>query len=237
MQIGPDRPSGGRAKLVIVGALAGVLVVGSLVTAAYALGSRAATNRAVNVLIGAGVMTPFPDGFRADAPATRGTVALALHRSIPRIAVQEDLDNLGASSGLTDIGDVVFRIDGAPHKQQGVLISVQMQLDHDNGFGSGCLATFELTRNHSSVDLGRWEQEYYAGASGEEKNVSFSFFLLQSTNTTATYHLLASNTCTQTLFTDEEIMTAQSFPLTGGGGVFKPISIAKRGNLVARHDA
>ena len=216
-----------RTKLVALCA-AGALVLSPAAAVAghhVVAVAKTPTSNAVAAVLGSGVMTKFPNGFRQKDAATRGTVALALQRSIPRLAVQNSLDSLAASSGLTEIGSVRLKIDGAPGHRQGVLLSVQMQLDHDNPLPSGCNASFEFTHDMSPGVVGTWSQELYVsgtGDSGEEDNIAFSVYTVQPTAKSFNYHLLASNSCTQTLFTDEDIMTAQSFPLGGNGKTVPP---------------
>ncbi len=224
-------------KFGVVCALVGALVAGPLVLGAYALGSKVATNRATAAVVGAGVMTNFPDGFRPNDVVTRGSLATALLRSIPRLATASFDGNATAGSS-TELDTVDLRIDGAPHKIQGVLISVQLQLDHDNNLSSGCTPSFSLTKNASPKVIGGWSQEEYGGTgSGLELNVAFSVFVQQSTNTKATYHLRFSNPCTATLFVDEGMMTAQSFPLTGAGTAVKgPTSLSRHRSLFPQHD-
>jgi S-layer homology domain len=221
---------------VVAAAFVGALVATPLAAIATKLVSRETTNKAVSAVVGAGVMTKFPDGFRPNSAATRGTLALALHRAIPRLGVQPDLDSLAASSAFTDIGGVRMRIDGASHKVQGVLLSVQIQLDHDNALGSNCNASFQITRDADPTVLGSWSQELYLGpATGEEDNIAFSIFTTQATNTTDRYHLLAANSCTQTLFTDLDMYTAQSFPFAGNGAALKAAA-ARVDVTTPRHD-
>jgi hypothetical protein len=217
-------------------AIVGALVVASLAVGAYAL-ATAATNRAINAMIGSGVMTKFSNGFRPNDPATRGDVALALHRSIPRIAVKVGLGTLDPAAVSVNLGDVTLKIDGAAGKVQGVLVNVQMQLDHDSPVASGCFPTWQLTKDASATILGSWTQELYSGpATGEEDNVAFSFFVTQPTNTKAVYHLLGSNPCSETLFADGGIMTAQNFPLGGKGKAQVAAAPVAQHPVSAHHD-
>ena len=233
---GTELRAGSRARFGVVCALVGALVAGPLVMGAYALGSKVAANRATSAIVGAGVMTNFPDGFRPNDVVTRGSLATALLRSIPRLATAS-FDGSATAGSSTELDTVDLRIDGARHKIQGVLISVQLQLDHDNSLSAGCVPSFSLTKNASPKVVGSWSQEEYGGTgSGLELNVAFSVFVQQSTNTKATYHLRFSNPCTAALFVDEGMMTAQSFPLTGAGTAVKgPVSLTKDGNLLS-HD-
>ena len=234
---GTEQRTGSRVRFGVMCALVGALVAGPLVVGAYALGSKVATNRAVSAIVGAGVMTTFPDGFRPNDVVTRGALATALLRSIPRLATASFDGNADAGSSV-ELDTVDLRIDGARHKIQGVLISVQLQLDHDNSLSGGCTPSFSLTRNASPMVIGGWSQEEYGGTgSGLELNVAFSIFVKQSTNTKATYHLRFSNPCTSALFVDEGMMTAQSFPLTGAGTAVKATaSLTRHGNLFPQHD-
>jgi hypothetical protein len=218
-------------------AIVGVIVVASLVGGAYALGATAATNRAIDAIVDAGVMTKFANGFRPNDPATRGDVALALHRSIPRIAVQTSLGDMNIADDSVNIGNVTLKVDGAAGKDQGVLVSVQMQLDHDTAVASGCFPSWELTKGASATVLATWSQEIYSGpANGEEDNIAFTMFVTQPTNTKGVYHLLGSNPCDQTLYTDEDIMTAQSFPLNGQGKAQVAAAIFAQHSALRRHD-
>ena len=230
-----DLRAGSRARFGVVCALVGALVAGPLVVGAYALGSKVATNRAISAVVGAGVMANFPDGFRPNDVVTRGSLATALLRSIPRLATAS-FDGSATAGSSTELDTVDLRIDGTPHKIQGVLISVQLQLDHDNSLSAGCTPSFSFTKNASPKVVGGWSQEEYGGTgSGLELNVAFSVFVTQSTNTKATYHLRFTNPCTAALFVDEGMMTAQSFPLTGAGTAVKgPASLTK--HLLPQHD-
>jgi hypothetical protein len=223
--------------MIALGAAGALLLapVAALASQGAATTAKSASSKAIAAVLGSGVMTKFPNGFRPNDPATRLQLALALHRSIPRIAVQENLGSLNASSPATNIGDVRIKIDGAPNKLQGVLISVQMQLDHDNALAGNCGASFTLTRDASPSNLDFWSQELYSGpASGEEDNIAWTWFVTQKTQKSSNYHLLASNSCTQTLFTDADMMTAQAFPLAGSG---KPHVAAKaKQSTTPKHD-
>ena len=234
---GTDRRAGSRARFGAVCALVGALVAGPLVAGAYALGAKVAANRAVSAVVGAGVMTSFPDGFRPNDVVTRGSLAQALLRSMPRLATAS-FDGSATAGSSTELDKVDLRVDGAPHKIQGVLISVQLQLDHDSNLSAGCTPSFSLTKNASPKVVGGWSQEEYGGTgSGLELNVAFSLFVQQSTNTKATYHLRFSNPCTATLFVDEGMMTAQSFPLTGTGrAVEGPAAPTTHRSLLPQHD-
>ena len=161
----------------MVCALVGALVAGPLVVGAYALGSKVATNRATSAVVGAGVMANFPDGFRPNDVVTRGSLATALLRSIPRLATAS-FDGSATAGSSTELDTVDLRIDGTPHKIQGVLISVQLQLDHDNSLSAGCTPSFSFTKNASPKVVGGWSQEEYGGTgSGLELNVAFSVFV------------------------------------------------------------
>lgn len=221
----------------MVCALVGALVAGPLVMGAYALGSKAARSRAVSAVVGAGVMTTFPEGFRPNDVVTRRSLAQALLRSIPRLTAAS-FDGSAVAGSSVELDSVDLRIDGVPHKIQGVLISVEMQLDHDNSLSAGCVPSFSLTKDASPKVVGGWSQEEYGGTgSGLELNVAFSVFVMQATNTKATYHLHFSNPCTSALFVDEGMMTAQSFPLTGAGTAVKAsASLTKHGDMFPQHD-
>lgn len=209
-------------RLLAVGAVTALLVPAAAV-AAYSAAplARSAASDAVAAVLGSGVMTKVGGSFNPGAPAKRGDVAVALHRSMPRIAVQPELASLGASTGFVELGSVRIKSDGARGKLQGVLINVQMQLDHDSALAAGCSASWQLTRGAQPTVLGSWSQELYSGpTTGEEDNIAFSFFVTQPTNKFGNYHLLGANSCTQTLFTDLDMMTAQTFPLNGEGKPF-----------------
>lgn len=224
-------------RLVAAGAVAAlVLAPLAVIGANAAVGSaKSASSRAVSAVLGSGVMTKFPNGFRPNDAATREQLALALHRSMPRIAVGGSLASIpnGASNVL--LGDNRIKVDGAPGKRQGVLITVMMQLDHDSPVPS-CTASFALTRNTDPTILGSWSQELYADPdAGMEDNIAFSIFVTQPTNTSHNYHLLGSNNCGQTLFTDQDVWYAQTYPLAGNGKAFPPPAPPKA-PVTPKHD-
>lgn len=232
-----SQPGKTRRRVIALGAAGALLLVpvAAVATQGAATTAKTATSKAIAAVLGSGVMTKFPNGFRPNDPATRAQLALALHRSIPRIAVQESLGSMAASSPATNIGDVRIKIDGAPNKLQGVLISVQMQLDHDNALAGSCGASFALRRDASPNTLRSWSQELYAGpTSGQEDNIAWTWFVTQKTQKSSNYHLFASNSCTQSLFTDEDMMTAQAFPLAGSG---KPhVATKAKDGVTPKHD-
>ena len=237
----PDYPSTrqagrGRRRALVAVTVGALLLAPVAAIASYQVGAAqlSSTSRAVAAVVGAGIMTKSGGSFNGSATVNRSTLALSLHRSIPRIAVQRSLGDLAASSAATDLGQVVLKVDGAKDRLQGVLVSVQMQLDHDNGVASSCNASFQLRRGTSTTSLATWSQELYAGASGEEDNISWSWLVTSKTDTTPHYHLWGANSCTTMLFMDEEIMTAQTFPLNGEGGAYQPAPMV--GTAVAKHD-
>jgi hypothetical protein len=228
-----------RAKYTALAAAGVLLLSPAAAVAGYHVvaAAKSPTTNAISAVLGSGVMTKFPNGFRANDPATRGTVALALQRSIPRLAVQDSLGSLASSTPATEIGSVRLKVDGATGHRQGVLLSVQMQLDHDNALTTSCSASFQFKHDLSPGIVGTWSQELYqtgAGDPGQEDNIAFSVYTTQPTGKSFNYHLLAANSCTQTLFTDEDIMTAQSFPLGGNGKAVPPP--AKVSTKVPQHD-
>jgi hypothetical protein len=134
-----------------------------------------------------------------------------------RLAIQPTLGSMPTSSSDVNLGDVALTTGGKPGTNQLVKIDVYMQLDHDTALGTACGASWRLTRDASNTSLSSWSQELYNGAAAEEHNIVFTFTTTQAAVTTSTYHILGSNSCTQDLFTDEDIVTAEAFPLTGAG--------------------
>jgi hypothetical protein len=227
-----------RRRLRLVAAVsAGALVLTPIAAVAttHVVAAKSVTSKAISAVLGAGVMGKVNGAFRPDRPVNRGLLAVTVHRSSGRLAVQENLGSLNASSGSTELGSVKLKVDGAANKRQGVLVSVQMQLDHDNALASNCGASFTLTKNASPTVLGSWSQELYSGpTSGQEDNIAFSFFAIQDTQTFPNYHLNGSNSCTQALFTDLDIMYAQNFPF-GLNGQANPAPLAPK-QATPKHD-
>jgi hypothetical protein len=145
-----------------------------------------------------------------------------------RLAIGTGLSTITAGSSDVNMGDVALKTGGVPGKNQLVKIEVQMQLDHDSALTTGCSASFRLTRDASVTSLDNWSQELYNGAAAEEHNIAFTWTTTQPAGTTSTYHILGSNSCTQSLFPDEDVVTAEAFPLNGSGaaparaGVHRP---------------
>jgi hypothetical protein len=151
-----------------------------------------------------------------------------------RLAVLASLGDLASAAANVNMGDIALTTGGVPGKNQSVLIEVSMQLDHDSALASGCSASWLLRRDASATNLGSWSQELYNGSPAEEHNIVFSFTTTQPSATTSTYHILGSNSCTQTLFTDEDVVTAQAFPLAGNGA--SPTRPGPEGPSHAGHD-
>ena len=158
----PTRPSTSenngqrrRRRGLLAAGVATVLVVAPATFAVAHAGSiaKSAQTKAIAAVVGAGLMQSTPRGFQPNAPATRGQLALALQRSAPRIALASVGSSVGASSSA-ELGAVRLKIDGAPGKNQAVLLTFNGQLDHDNALSAGCFPSFSVTRNASPTVVG-----------------------------------------------------------------------------------
>ena len=137
---GPElgRSTQTRTRVLLALAGAGALVVASAVGAAYgAWAARSGQAKAIAAVVGSGVMTSTPQGFKPNAPATRGQLAQALLRSMPRVAFTS-VGTSAPAAGSVELGAVRLKIDGDPGKPQAVLLTFNGQLDHDTALAAGC---------------------------------------------------------------------------------------------------
>ena len=236
----PDRrPRRGTRTTLAVGAVAALIVAPAAVAVAHAGAiAKSAQSVAISAVLNSGVMGKSGHGFKPNQAATRGQLALALQRSMPRLA----LTSIGSSapaSGSVELGAVRLKIDGVPGKNQAVLLTFNGQLDHDNALSAGCFPSFSVTRNASSTVVASRTQEEYGGGGGTglELPVSMQFLVFEKTGTSTNYHLTLTNPCTATLFIDGGDFTAQNVTLGGNGKALTPAKLAKQQvQRVAPHD-
>jgi hypothetical protein len=203
--------------------LAAAVVATALVSVpAVALAARTHTHKSVQsvsikAVVGSGVMTPTKHGFAPGKAATRGQLAIALHRSIPRLVMAEVGSSVAASAS-GELAALAFTVPGAAHKNQAVLITFNGQLDHDNALSAGCFPSFSITRGTSTTVLAARTQELYGTPQGGlELPVSMSFLIPEKTDRNVTYHLNLTNPCSATLFIDGGDLSASNVVLGGNG--------------------
>ncbi|HSS68182.1 MAG TPA: S-layer homology domain-containing protein [Nocardioidaceae bacterium] len=228
-----------RSRLIRRGACIGAVLAlvggaGAYATAHHGSDGKSPQSRAINAVVKSGVMTPTPHGFQANKAATRGQLAFALSRSMPRAATV----GVGSSVGTGTSGEIAavrLKFDGAPGKPQAALLTFNGQLDHDNQLSAGCFPSFSVTRNASpTVVASRTQELYGAPTGGLELPVSMSFLLVEKTGTSTNFHLTLNNPCDQTLFIDGGDFTAQNVVLAGNGNAIP--APAKQIQKVRPHD-
>ena len=211
-----------RSLLIRRGACIGAVLAlaggaGAYATAHHGADGKSPQSRAINAVVKSGVMTSTPHGFKPNDPATRGQLAFALSRSMPRAAMVAVGSSVGAGTSA-ELAAVRLKFDGAPGKPQAALITFNGQLDHDNQLGSGCFPSFTVTRNASpTVVASRTQELYGAPTGGLELPVSMSFLLVEKTGASTNFHLHLTNPCDATLFIDGGDLTAQNVVLAGTG--------------------
>lgn len=215
-----ERQSGAlRPSRLIAGGVAIAVIAGSTGAAvAGVMAQRTATSDAIEAVRGAGIMPDIAGQFQPDKAVLRRGLATALHRGLPRIAVDTTFSSVPAGSSSLDIAQVPLKVGGGPGKTQGVLVTVQMSLDHDANLAADCISSYGVTNGVGTLET--WDVEFYDIGFGEEESVAFSVLTTQATNTTVTYHLLATNPCSAELFTDEDVMTAQTVAFSADGTAF-----------------
>lgn len=226
------------AKRMLAVGSAAALVVSIGVAAHAAISAKSPQSHAVKAVVGSGVMTNKHGGFHGKDPVTRAELALALQRSVPRLALSS-ASGSATAAGSTELGSVRLRVDGAKHKQQGVLLTFNGQLDHDSALTAGCFPSFTVTRDSDATVVGSRTQEEYGGGGGTglELPVSMQFLALEKTGTSVTYNLTLTNPCNVTIFIDGGDFSAQNVTLAGNGqAIPKPARLAKQVQSVAPHD-
>lgn len=161
--------------------------------------------------------------YKPSDPVTRGQMAAFLHRSIGRAAVAK-LGDISTGGSQVLLGSASLNLIGPSGGNQGVLVQAAMQLDHDSGVAAGCSAALILKKGATTIDV--WNVEFYADGAGHEEAIVATFYTTQPSGSSVNYDLYGTNSCDQTLFTDEDLMVVQNLPLAGDAGGVTPASIS-----------
>lgn len=211
-------------RLVLVAASVGVLLAPAVAWAA----GRAFTDvpegdpafRSINAVADAGLMSGSQGKFLPDKAVTRRALAQVLHRGLHRVSVDATVDDL--TVGAPDpprIAETNMSIDGFQRGAQGVLLTLDMQVEPTSALTSDCTVTLQATSFPENFDVGTWEFTMYAGQPGQ--TVSATFLGGQLAGTAYTYEVTADNTCGQTLDVVQGALTAQSAAFQGNGLPFE----------------
>ncbi len=173
--------------------------------------------RSVMAVADAGLMTGYQGKFLPDKAVTRGGLAQFLHRGLGRVSVDGTVEDL--TTGQPDpptIAETNMTIDGFQRGAQGVLVTLDMQVEPTTSLPSRCTVTLEATSMPENFDVGTWTFHMYAGAKGQ--TVSATFLTGQLAQTSYTYQVTADHNCGQTLHVVQGALTAESVPFQGVGG-------------------
>jgi hypothetical protein len=178
----------------------------------------------VSAVTEAGIASGVGGGLYKPAdPVTRGQMAAFLHRAIGRAGVNQNLANLPTGGAETLLGSASLKLIGPSGGYQGVLIQAAMQLDVDLAVAANCVANLTLKKAGTTV-VDTWTVEFYPDAAHEE-SVMATFYTTQPSGSTVTYGLYGTNFCSQSMFTDEDLLIVQNIPLAGDATGVSPASI------------
>lgn len=215
--------------MLFIGVLIGLLAMPVAVWASHQFGDvpdSSPYHKNITALADSGVAGGFADGnYHPTEVVSRQHMAAFLHRGLGRIAATATLASINSGASDVQLGSLSFRSEGAVGGYQGILVTVNAQLDHDASVAANCSVTLAAKKDGTSI--GSWIQEFYPTTSGEESSSSAVFMTVQATQTIATYTIHGSSNCSQTTFTDREMVTVQSFPFEGDGTGFSPSSVVK----------
>lgn len=218
----------GRRTTLVIGVLIGLLAMPVAVWASHQfpdVPNSSPYHSNISAIADAGVAGGYGDGtFKPNDVVIRQHMAAFLHRGLGRISATKTVGDVSPNSAATKIASLDFRSEGAVGGYQGVLVTWVTQLDHDLSVSPGCTVSTEL--RHGADVLGTWAFEFYV-TTNEKSSATASYLTMQATHTLATYEIWASSNCSQTTYTDQDLLTIQNFPFEGDGTGFEPTSIVK----------
>lgn len=175
---------------------------------------------AITAVGSAGIMGGNAEGdFRPNRGVIRSGLAAALHRGLPRLAVDSTVDDIPADPAepaliaATNIG-----IDGFEPGNQGVLVELSMQVETATPLAADCALTLFAISTPENLDVGQWTTHLYAGDRGATVNAVFTDS--QLAGTLYTYEVAADHTCGQALDVVQGALVGQTAAFTGNGQAF-----------------
>jgi hypothetical protein len=143
-----------------------------------------------------------------------------LHRGLHRVSVDRTVDDIPvAQQDPPTIAETNMSIDGFQRGAQGVLLSLNMQVESAQPVTSDCTVKLQATSWPENFDVGTSIFKMYAGE--RAATVSATFLAAQLAGTSYTYELTADSACAQPLRVISGALTAQSAAFTGNGSPFQ----------------
>jgi hypothetical protein len=175
---------------------------------------------AITAVGSAGIMTGNAEGnFRPGGTVVRAGLASALHRGLPRLAVDDTVGDISADPADPElVAAVNLGIDGFEPGNQGVLVELSMQVETAAPLTADCALTLFATSTPENLDVGQWTTHLYAG--DRSATVHAVFTDSQLAGTLYTYEVTADHDCGQALHVVQGALTGQTAAFTGNGQAF-----------------
>jgi hypothetical protein len=219
------RKNRSRRRVAITGAAVGALVAapmaawGATVTFGDVPPSHP-NHEAITAVGSAGIMGGSADGnFRPNRKVLRSGLAAALHRGLPRLAIDDTVADIPANPADPElIAATNIGIDGFEPGNQGVLVELTMQVETATPLTADCELTLFATSTPENLDVGEWTTHLYAG--DRAATVHAVFTDSQLAGTLYTYEITADHTCGQALDVVQGALVGQTAAFTGTGDAF-----------------
>ena len=212
-----------RLRWLVSGVVIGLLLVPMAAWASHQFSdvpSSSPAHRSVTAVADAGLMTGSEGRFYPGRAVTRASLAQVLHRGLHRVSVDRTIADIPmAQQDPPTIAAANMGIDGYQRGSQGVLLTLNMQVEVAQRLDSECVVTLQATSWPENFDVGASTFKMFAGERGA--SVGATFLARQSAGTLYTYEITADSTCSQPLHVISGALTAQSAAFTGNGSHFQ----------------
>ena len=210
------------ARLGIAGFVTGLLLIPAVAWAAGEFSDVPPSSpayRSIMAIADAGLMTGSKGEFHPNATVTRKALAQVLHRGLQRVSVDGSVEDIPVSQQDPPlIAEVNMSVDGFQRGAQGVLLTLDMQVEAAQPLAADCTVVLYATSWPENFDVGTWPFQMYAG--DESGSVSSTFLAGQLSGTAYTYEVTADNECGQPLNVVQGALVAQTAAFRGNGSAF-----------------
>jgi hypothetical protein len=212
-----------RARYIVVAVAVGVV---GLPLAAIAAGKpftdvppTSPAFRAIMAVADAGLMSGTGGKFLPDQTVNRRVLAQVLHRGLPRISIDETIDDI--TTGQPDppvLGEINMFIDGFARGSEGVVLELDMQVEAAQPIAADCSVLLDARSYPENFRAGTWTFRMYQGE--RDATVHATFIVGQLSGTAYTYQVTGDSSCGQTLHVVQGSWSAQSVTFQGNGDAF-----------------
>jgi hypothetical protein len=174
--------------------------------------------RAIEAVADAGLMSGFNGKFLPDQTVNRRLLAQVLHRGLHRASVDETVDDI--TTGEPDppvIAETTMFIEGFQRGSQGVLLSLDMQVQAAQPIAADCNVVLDARSFPENFPAGTWTFRMYQG--DRSATVHATFIVGQLAGTFYTYDVSADSGCGP-LHVVQGAWTAESVAFQGNGNAF-----------------